>query len=90
MTARELTRAVVIVVYLGACYSNLWPSVDVNATVGFPGDGASHCVGDAYSQSPSLLTVVQGQEAVSSLPCRVVKSRKHSSFCNLTLLTIKC
>lgn len=67
-------------VYLGAGYSDLRPSVDVDSTVRLPGDGAAYSVGDTHSQSPSLLTVAQGHEAVSSLPCRVGKKdliRKH-------------
>ena len=54
--------------HLGARYPDLRSSVDVDSAVGLPGDGAAHCVGDTHSQSPSLLTVAQGHQAVSSLP----------------------
>lgn len=67
-------------VYLGARYSDLWPSVDVDATVSLPRDGAAHCVSDAHSQSPPLLTVAQGHEAVSGLPCGVGRNGKHNPF----------
>ena len=50
--------------HLGAGHSDLWAGVDVDATVGLSGDGAAHCVGDAHSQGPPLLTVTEGHEAV--------------------------
>lgn len=53
---------------LGAGYSDLRPSVDVDSTVGLPGDGAAHCVGDAHGQSSPLLAVTQGHQAVCSFP----------------------
>lgn len=62
--------------HLGARYSDLRPSVDVDSAVGLPRDGAAYCVGDTHSQSPSLLTVAQGHEAVSSLPWRIGRNGK--------------
>lgn len=53
--------------YLGAGHPDLRPRVDVHTTVGLPGDGAAHSVGDAHSQRPSVLTVPQCQESVCSL-----------------------
>lgn len=76
----ELIRATVAMIYLGARYSDLWPGVDVDSTVSLPRDGAAHCVSDPHSQSPPLLTVVQGHEAVSGLPCRVSRNGKHNPF----------
>lgn len=55
--------------YLGAGHPDLRPCVDVDATVGLPGDGAAHSVGDAHSQRPAVLTVSQRQERVCSLTC---------------------
>lgn len=68
-----------VIFYLGAGNSDLRPSIDVNSTVGFPGDGASHRVGDTHSQSTSLFTVAQGQEAVSCLACSIGRSRIKNS-----------
>lgn len=51
---------------LGAGYSDLRPSVDVDSAVGLSGDGAAHRVGDAHCQSSSLLAVAQGHQAVCS------------------------
>lgn len=62
--------------HLGTGYSDLRPGIDVDSAVGLPGDGAAHCVGDAHSKSPPLLTVAQGHEAVSSLPWRIGRSGK--------------
>lgn len=62
--------------HLGAGYSNLRSSVDVDSAVGLPGDGAADRVGDAHSQSSPLLTVAQGHEAVGSLPWRIDRNCK--------------
>lgn len=53
--------------YLGASHPNLGPCVDVDATVGFAGDGAAHGVGDPHGQRTAILTVPQRQECVCSL-----------------------
>lgn len=70
MVLRVKGAAVFAVLYLGAGYSDLWPSINVDSTVRLPGDGAPDCVGDTNRQSASLLTVAQSHEAVGGLPCR--------------------
>lgn len=57
--------------YLGAGYSNLRPSIDVDSTVSLSGNGAAHSIGDAHSQSSPVLTITEGHEAVSSLTWRI-------------------
>lgn len=53
--------------YLGAGHPDLRACVDVDTTVGLPGNGAAHSVGDAHSQRPSVLTVSKSQKRVCSL-----------------------
>lgn len=53
--------------YLGTGYSNLRSGINVDSAVSLSGNRATHCIGDAYSQSSPLLTITQGHEAISSL-----------------------
>lgn len=56
---------------LGTGHADLWPRVDMDTAVCLSGDGATHCVGDAHSQGPAVLTIAQCQEGVCSLTCHM-------------------
>ena len=44
-------------VRLGASHAYLWPSIDVDTTVGLTGDGTAHCVSHTNQQCSLLFAV---------------------------------
>ena len=55
------------VYHLGAGYTNLRSSIDVDPTVGLPADGGAHSVGDPNNQGAPVLAIPQSCQSVSCL-----------------------